>query len=85
MELDSQKVNESLQKKVQDFASGPLEEAYKLRKSRNVLEKLSKYMQILLRRLELVIRGEGMKVLLMKASLVIFCINWNRILSDQEY
>ena len=54
-----QKVNESLQKRVEDFASGPLEEAYKLRNKQERSGKIKQVYAILLSKLELMIPASG--------------------------
>ena len=59
--------------------------AYKLRNKQERSGKIKQVYAILLNKLELVIPAKRMKVPLMKTSLEIFCINWNRILLDQGY
>ena len=80
-----QTVNESLQERVLSYASSPLEEAYKLRNKQERSGKIKQVYADTIEKIGASDSGEEDEGLLMKASLGIFCINWNRTLSDQEY
>ena len=67
------------------FASNLLEEAYKLRDKQERSGKIKQVYADTIENIGASDSGEEDGAHLTKALLVIFCINWNRTLSDQEY